>query len=298
MVAGRSGADVRVTLALLLPEQAFLLAAAQAAASDARLDDLIAVSGVLDQNSVALAQFVGAVKGPAAAQDFAAAWRAVIADQLRAGAAARPDLASQRGRVIDGLSLVGFPAAAPNQARLDAQQQIGEALAHHDAATAAAGVRALGRASDEVAAPFAAAAASQLPVLAGTATTGADVDLRLALAHGWQAHVYLTGLAAAAAAGGRPGEAEAYRAAMEANAIDLGALVAGAWGADVGGGVRDRLAGAAAELIDTAAGAIARRHRLTSSGCERSSMPTSPLSIRCCRRGCSDSRCGRATRRC
>src|SRR5258707_2737289 len=75
VLAGRSGADARVALNLLLQEQVFLTAAATNAASNARLDELIGITPTLDQNSILLAQVLGGVKGQAAAVALLDAWR-------------------------------------------------------------------------------------------------------------------------------------------------------------------------------------------------------------------------------
>ncbi len=100
VVAGRSGADVRVALDLVLQENAFLLAAAENAASNARLDELIGVSSALDQNSVLLAEIVGAAKGQTVAQALLEAWRGEVADVVSyaqgQGASASADLDRKR----------------------------------------------------------------------------------------------------------------------------------------------------------------------------------------------------------
>src|SRR6266566_8996609 len=72
ILAGRSGADVRVTLDRLLQEQVYLTAPGMDAATNFRLDELLGVSSGLDQSSIVLAEVLWAVKGQSAAEAFLA----------------------------------------------------------------------------------------------------------------------------------------------------------------------------------------------------------------------------------
>src|SRR5207253_304347 len=128
VLAGRSGADVRVALNLLFQEQLYLSAAAVDAASSARLDELIGVSGALDQNSIALAEIFGAVKGEVAAQTLLDAWRGLVADLVQYGqggqSVASADLEQRRPVIAAQLALGTLPqAAADDLVRAHSQTQ-------------------------------------------------------------------------------------------------------------------------------------------------------------------------------
>jgi hypothetical protein len=83
ILAGRSGADVRVALDRLLQEQIFLSALGMDAASNARLDELLGVSSALDQSSIVLAEVLWAIEGQPAAESFLGAWRGQNADLIQ-----------------------------------------------------------------------------------------------------------------------------------------------------------------------------------------------------------------------
>ncbi|MCA1645936.1 MAG: hypothetical protein LC797_10900 [Chloroflexi bacterium] len=141
VVAGRSGADVRVALDRLLQEQMFLTTLGMDAASNARLDELLGVSGALDQNSLALAQVLGAIKGQLTAESFLAAWRGQNADLIQyaqgKSAAANVDLSRRGSAIAEQLAMGDFAASAVEdllRTRHQAQLGLAEASIGHDQA--------------------------------------------------------------------------------------------------------------------------------------------------------------------
>jgi len=261
VMAGRSGADVRVALNLQFQEQVFLSAAAMDAASGARLDELIGVSGTLDQSSIALAETFGSVKGQPTAEALLDAWRRLVGDLILYAqgqqSAATADLERRRPAIAAQLALPGLsPAAAEDLLRtfLQAQLALADVLVSHDASQADQRLRSAAAASDALARPLAAAIAAKLPSQAPPPTEGLDIDLRIALARSLQAHTYLTGAAVDAAADGRNGEAQAFGQTADLNATDLGTLLGGVYGPELGTGVADRLRAETAALVSVASG--------------------------------------------
>jgi hypothetical protein len=208
VLAGRSGADVRVALNLLLQEQVFLTAAAMNAASTARLDELIGVTPSLDQNSVLLAQVLGAAKGQATAVAVLDAWRGQVADLIAYSqgqqAIALADLDRRRTSIAGQLAMADFSVAAADdllRRRIQAQLDVADSLTRHDSTDAARRLRVAAAASDELARPLAAAIAVHRPASAPPPTDGLDIDVRIGLSRGLQEHTYLSGLAFGAGGG-------------------------------------------------------------------------------------------------
>jgi hypothetical protein len=261
VLAGRSGADVRVTLNLLLQEHVYLTASAMDSASNARLDELIATSAALDQNSLALAQVVGAVKGQASAEALLDAWRGLVADLVLYAqgqqAAAAADLERRRPAIAAQLALPGLSQAAADEllrAHVQAELGLADALLGHDASLAAQRLRSAAAASDALARPLAAAISTEAPADAPPPTGGLDVDLRLGLTRLLQEHTFLTGAAVDAAADSRSGDQQAYQKTADDNASDLGAQLASVYGAQLGDGLSARLRAETASLVSVASG--------------------------------------------
>jgi hypothetical protein len=261
VLAGRSGADVRVALNLLLQEQVYLTASAMNAASAARLDELIGVTPTLDQNSVVLAQVLGAVKGQATAVALLDAWRGQVADLIAYAqgqqSVALADLDRRRAAVAGEMAMADFSSAAADdllRRRTQAQLDMAESLARHDSAEATRRLRVAAATSDELARPLAAAIAAQVPRLAPGPTEGLDTDVRIGLSRGLQEHMYVTGAAVAAAADGRPIDLQALSAAADLNSTELGAQLGSVWGPDLGSGLADRLRAETAALVSAASG--------------------------------------------
>jgi hypothetical protein len=261
VLAGRSGADVRVALNLQLQEQIYLSAAAMDAASSARLDELIGVSATLDQNSIALAELVGSVKGQSSAEALLDAWRGLVADLILYAqgqpSAARADLERRRPAIAAQLTLPGLSAAAAEdllRGSIQAQLALADALVGRDASQADQRLRSVAATSDALARPLAAAIAAKTPSQAPPPTEGLDIDLRLALTRLLQEHAYLTGAAVAAAADGRSADLEALVKASDGNATDLGTQLSAVYGQDLGTGLADRLRADTAALVSVASG--------------------------------------------
>jgi hypothetical protein len=266
IVAGRSGADVRVALNLLLQEQVFLTASAMNAASSARLDELIGVSPALDQNSVALAQVLGAVKGQPTAIAMLDAWRGQVADLVTYAQGQQPlalaDLARRRAAIAGQIAMADLSIAAADDVlrrRTQAQLDLADSLLRHDSVEATRRLRVAAAASDELARPLAAAITAQVPVLAPAPSQGLDIDVRIALSRGLQEHTYLTGAALDAAADSRALDLQAFTAAADQNATEFGAQVGSVWGPDLGNGLADRLRAETAALVSAAAGGDRRQ---------------------------------------
>jgi hypothetical protein len=261
VLAGRSGADVRVALNLLFQEQLFLSASAMDAASSARLDELIGVSGALDQSSMAFAEVIGAIKGQATAGLLLNAWRGLDADLILYAqgqpAEASADIERRRPVIAAQLALPGLtPAAAAEllRVRIEAQLALADSVVSHDASQTARRLRAAAAASDDLARPLAAAISAKTPAEAPPPTEGLDIDVRIALARVLQEHIYLTGAAIAAAADGRNVDLQVFQKAADDNAGDLGAQLGAVYGPDLGTGLTDRLRAETASLISVAAG--------------------------------------------
>jgi len=258
---GHSGADLRISLDLLLQEQVYLTSAALGAAGAARLDELIAASSSLDQNAASVGQLIGAVKGQPTGQQALGDWRALSADlvsyvQGQAGPA-RADLAARRASLAGALALGDFSADAANsllQSRLDAQLSLADSVVAHDPTRAVQLTRAAAAASDDLARPLAAAIAAAQPDQVPPPTDGADVDLRANFAHLIQERVYLLGAAEDAGGDRRSAEQQAATSAADANAGDLGALIASVYGSETGSAYRQRLQAENAAFVAAASG--------------------------------------------
>ena len=260
LLAGRSGADLRVALDSLLAENAFLSAAAMQAGAAARLDELIGVSSALDANTLTLAEIVGTLKGGATANAFADAWRGQSADLVSYAqgqqAPASADLEARRGVLASQLAVGNFSSA---DASSGLQRRTQAELMFVDSANSAQRMAALLESGDDLGRPLAAAMAAQFSDLSPQTTEGADIDLRLRLVSGLEEHVLLTGAAVAAAADGRATEAQADSDAAGAAADRLGAALApgdAATGlsADVGSGVAVRLRSQTGAMVSAASG--------------------------------------------
>jgi hypothetical protein len=266
VLAGRSGADVRVALNLLLQEQVFLTASAMNAASNARLDEFIGVTPTLDQNSILLAQVLGAVEGQATAVALLEAWRGQLADLIAYSqgqqAVALADLDRRRASIAGQLAMADFSVAAADDVlrrRIQAQLDVADSLSRHDSAEATRRLRVAAAGSDELARPLAAAIAVRVPALAPAPTDGLDIDVRIGLSRGLQEHTYLTGAAFGAAADSRALDLEALSGAADQNATEFGAQVGSVWGPDLGNGLADRLRGETAALVSAASGGDRRQ---------------------------------------
>ena len=261
VLAGRSGADVRVTLNLLLQEQVFLTASAMDAASNGRLDELIGISAALDQNSLAFAEVIGAVKGQPTAEALLGAWRGLVADLVLYAqgqqAAAGADLDQRRSVIAARLALGNLSAGAVDEllrARVQAQLALADAIVGHDAAQAAQRLRSTAAASDEIARPLSAAISAHLPAAAPPPTEGLAVDIRLALTRLLQEHTFLNGAAVDAAADGRGSDQQAYLKAADESASDLGAQLASVYSPELGDELTARLRAESAAFVSVASG--------------------------------------------
>jgi len=261
VLAGRSGADVRVALNLLLQEQVFVSAAAMDAASNARLDELIGVSATLDQNSLAIAEVLGAVKGQATAEVLLDAWRGLMADLVRYAqgqqSAAGADIDRRIAVIAAQLTFPGLSRSAADglvHTQMEAELALADAIGSHDTVQAAQRLRAAAAATDALAQPLAAAISAQAPAEAPPPTVGLDIDVRLGLTRMLQEQVYLTGAAVDAAADSRSGDLQAYLKATDANAADLGGQLGGVYGPELGTGLTDRLRAETAALVAVASG--------------------------------------------
>ena len=262
IVAGRSGADVRVALDSLLQEQVYLVAAAMDASSNGRLDELIGASSALDQNSRAIAQLIGAVKGQATAQALADAWRAQAADLVQL---ARPqpdpsvaaDLERQGSAIAALVALDQLSASAAEdllRQRVAAFRAVADAVAGRDPVAAAAQVQATVLGSDALARPLSAAISATVPAQAPAPSEGLDIDLRLAIARDLLARVYVVGAAAAAAGDGRAADLSAQSSTVDQTVDDLGKQLTSEWSDDITRSVAERLRAESAALISIASG--------------------------------------------
>ena len=266
LLAGRSGADVRVALNLLLQEHVFLMAMASGAASSARLDELGASLDAVDQNSVTLAEIVGAVKGQPAAQALLEAWRGVVADMIAYAqgqqASAAADIDRRRPAIAAQLAMGELSASAADSVlrqRFQAQLSLADSIVSRDAAQSSQRLRSVAADSDDLARPLAAAIAVQAPALASPPTEGLDIDVRLSITRALQEHAYLTGAAIDAAADGRVADQHALVDAAAHNATELGTLLGSVYGPDMGNGFADRLRAESAALVSVAAGGDRRQ---------------------------------------
>ena len=261
VLAGRSGADVRVALDRLLQEQIFLVALGMDAASNARLDELLGVSSALDQNSIVLAEVLWAVKGQPAAESFLGAWRGQNADLIQYAqgqtSSSSIDLGRRGSAIAEQLTLGDFSAALVEdllRARNQAQVGLADATLSHDPVEVNRRVRQVATGSDDIGRPLAAAIAAQAPNLAPVSTVGPDVDVRLQLNRLLVEHIYLTGAAVEAATDGRGLDAQARVDAASASADKLGQQLTDVWGVQVGNGLADRLRAETGALVALASG--------------------------------------------
>jgi len=261
VLAGRSGADVRVALDRLLQEQIFLVALGMDAASNARLDELLGVSSALDQNSIVLAEVLWAVKGQPAAESFLGAWRGQNADLIQYAqgqtSSSSIDLGRRGSAIAEQLTLGDFSAALVEdllRARNQAQLGLADATLSHNPVEVNRRVRQVATGSDDIGRPLAAAIAAQAPNLAPVSTAGPDVDVRLQLNRLLVAHIYLTGAAVEAATDGRGLDAQARVDAASASADELGQQLTDVWGVQLGNGLADRLRAETGALVALASG--------------------------------------------
>jgi len=261
ILAGRSGADVRVTLDRLLQEQIFLTMLGMDAASNARLDELLGVSSALDQGAIVLSEIVWAVKGQPAAESFLAAWRGQNADLLQYAqgqtSAASNDLGRRGSAIAEQLALGDASASMIEdllRTRNQAQLALGDATLSHNPRAVSRSVRLVAASGDDLGRAVAAAIAAELPNQASAPTEGPDITVRL----GWNRllveHIYLTGAAVEAAADGRVLDAQARVGAANDSADELGQQLAQVWGPDLGSGLADRLRAETATLVALASG--------------------------------------------
>jgi hypothetical protein len=262
VVAGHSGADVRATFDFLLQEQVFLLASAMDASNSARLDELIGTTSALDQNSLAIAQLIGAARGQTAAQALADAWRAQTTDlvqlgNLSADQLSTADLDKHDQSIAAQLALGDLaPSTVEDllRQRNQAVRDVAAAIVRHDPSDTTARVQAAVQSSDDLGRPVAVAISATLPGQVPGPTDGLDVDLRLTLARVFQTHVYLAGAALEAANDGRNADLQAQLAAEDANAAALSQQLAAAWSPDIASGIADRLRGETRTLVSIASG--------------------------------------------
>ena len=260
-LAGRSGADVRVTLDRLLQEQVFLTALGMDAASNARLDDLLGVSTALDQGAIVLAEVLWAVKGQPQGESFLAAWRGQNADLLQYAqgqtTAANADLARRGSAIAEQLVLGDLPASQIEdlvRTRNQAQLGLADSTMSQKSLDVAQRVRVVASDSDDLARPLASAIATEVPTQAPAPTEGPDVDVRVSLNRLLLEQVYLTGAAVEAAADGRVPDAQARVSAASDSAGELGQQLAEVWGPDLGSALADRERAETATLVTLAAG--------------------------------------------
>jgi hypothetical protein len=266
LLAGRSGADVRVALNLLLQEHVFMLAMASAAAGSARLEELGGSLDALDQNSITLAEIVGAVKGQNAAQALLDGWRGVVADVIAYAqgqqVSASADIDRRRSIIAAQLAMGDFSSSAADDVLrqgFQTQLSLTDSIIARDPAQSSQRLRSAAAASDELARPLAAAIAQQAPALASPPTEGLDIDVRLSVTRALQEHTYLVGAALDAAADGRVADQQALLDAAAHTASDLGSQLASVYGPDLGNGVADRLRAETAALVSAASGGDRRK---------------------------------------
>jgi hypothetical protein len=261
VLAGRSGADVRVALDRLLQEQIFLTALGMDAAHNARLDELLGVSSALDQNSIVLAEVLWAVKGQPAAESFLGAWRGQNADLIQYAqgqtSASSIDLGRRESAIAEQVTLGHFSASLVEnllRTRNVAQLALADATISRNPVELSRRVRVVAASSDDIGRPLAAAIAAQVPNQAPAPTEGPDVEMRLQLNRLLVEHMYLTGTAIEAAADGRGLDAQARVDAASASADELGQQLTEVWGAELGNGLADRLRAQTGALVALASG--------------------------------------------
>jgi hypothetical protein len=266
LLAGRSGADLRISLDVLLQEDVFLMALAMQATSDARLDEQIGVSSLLDENATTLAGIVGAVKGQTAAQALLQAWRGQTLDLLSYAqgqkSEASTDLDSRRAAIGSLLATGDFSAAQADgllSHHQQAQLALADSIGGHDQARATQQLAELLEDGDALAHPLARAMAAQLPDLLPATTEGGDVDVRLHLATSYTSRLLLTAAAVEAAADGRSADAQTYSTAA-AGAVDrLAHELNLVFASDVSGAVADRLKAQTTAYVSVASGGDRRQ---------------------------------------
>ncbi|HEX8966453.1 MAG TPA: hypothetical protein VF937_01145 [Chloroflexota bacterium] len=261
VLAGRSGGDLRVALDLLLQENAFLAASSMDAAASARLDELIGSTSALDQNSLALAETVGAVRGQPTAEAVLDAWRGAMADLVAYAqgqqSSAIADLDRRRAALASELAAGDLSESVADdilRGRLQSQLALADSIVGRDPTLSAQRLRSLAAGSDDLGGRLAAALAAQVAELAPPSTEGGDVEVRVHLTLALQQHVYLTAAAIAAGADGRLPEQQVYVAAADQDAADLGGQLGSVYGADLGTAVADRLGRETAAFVSAASG--------------------------------------------
>jgi hypothetical protein len=266
IVAGRSGADVRITLDRLLLEQEFLTMAAMDAAANARLDELIGASSALDQSSVSLAEVVGAINGQPAAVALLEALRGETADLVGAAGgwtpAAAADLERRRAAVASQLATDDLSADTATGLLVTRDQtllSVSASLANQDRAAAIQELESALAANDNLALPLSAALATRASELTTRTVEGRDVDLRRSINQALQERLWWATLAVTASADGRAPGAQLPLARSDDAANSLGAIVAGVWTTELGDEVAEGLRSESATLNGIAAGGDRRQ---------------------------------------
>jgi hypothetical protein len=261
LLAGRSGADLRTSLDVLLEEQAFLMAIGMQSAGNARLDEQIGISNLLDDNATTLAGIVGAVTGQTAAQAFLDAWRGQTLDLLSYAqgqkSPALTDLDSRRAAIAAQLATGEFSAATADaalQRRLQAQLALADSFVEHDQSRAAEQLAELLEAGDDLGRPLASAMAARMPDLLPATTEGGDVDVRLHLTSAYTSHLLLSAAAVESAADARSADAQTYSTAAAGAAEEVGHELNLMFTSDTSGPVADRLNAQTAAYISAASG--------------------------------------------
>jgi hypothetical protein len=257
LLAGRSGTDLRVSLNVLLDEQAFFSAFAIESASAARLDEQIGVSSMLDDDAATLAGIVAALKGPSVAQNLLEAWRAEAGDLVSytQGQPSNPE--THLAAIADNLATGQFTAAEASSAlhrRYGLLQSFADTARTHDSTAMAQQLANLLAVSDDLAHPLASAMAPQLPALLPATTDGSDVDVRLRLDADLTRWALLTAAAAEASADNRSTDEQAFTAAAAATSEDLATEVNSDLSSNVGSAVSDRLRAQTDAYVSAAAG--------------------------------------------
>ncbi|MBV8719308.1 MAG: hypothetical protein JOZ65_29915 [Chloroflexi bacterium] len=257
LLAGRSGADLRVSLDVLLDENAFLAAMTVESASAARLDEQIGLASMLDENAVTLAGIVGAVKGPSTAQTLLEAWREQPNDLVSYVQGQSPNTEAHIGPIAESLATGDFSQAAASDVlhrRLRAEEAFADSVRTNDSVRTAQQLADLLATSDELARPLSSAMAARVPDLLPANTEGADIDVRLHLTNGLTAWTLLTANAAEAAADGRSADAQALTALAGSTAEELAAEMNSAFSSTVGSEIADRLRAETAAYVFAATG--------------------------------------------
>ncbi len=257
LLAGRSGADLRVSLDVLLNEHAYFSAIAIESASAARLDEQIGVSSMLDDNAATLAGIVAALKGPSVAQNLLEAWSGQTMDLVSyaQGQPSSPD--AHLATIADSLATGDFAPVDASSAlhrRYGLLQAFADTARTHDSTATAKQLANLLAASDDLAHPLASAMAPQLPALLPATTDGSDVDVRLRLDSDLTTWTLLTAAAAEASADRRSNDEQALTAAAAATSEDLATELNSALSSNVGSAVSDRLRAQTDAYVSAAAG--------------------------------------------